>query len=89
MIKAYKLLEGVKIEEFRNFMLELFEKKIKSRIYPQAIERINFHKQNGHETVLLSKSCKILIDIIKDYLDVSSIDCHGIRSKKWNFNWKN
>jgi HAD superfamily hydrolase (TIGR01490 family) len=70
MVKAYKLVEGIKIEEFKNFMLDLFEKRIKSRIYPQAIERINFHKQKGHEIVLLSKSCKILIDIIKDYLDV-------------------
>jgi len=71
MIKAYKLVEGIKIEEFKNFTLDLFEKRIKSRIYPQAIERINFHKKKGHEIVLLSKSCKILIDIIKDYLDVS------------------
>jgi HAD superfamily hydrolase (TIGR01490 family) len=68
--KAYKLTEGIKVEEFKNFMLDLFEKRIKSRIYPQAIDRINFHKQKGHEIVLLSKSCKILIDIIKDYLDV-------------------
>jgi HAD superfamily hydrolase (TIGR01490 family) len=70
MSKAYKLTEGIKVEEFKNFMLDLFKKRIKSRIYPQAIERINFHKQKGHEIVLLSKSCKILIDIIKDYLDV-------------------
>jgi phosphoserine phosphatase len=43
--EGYKLVGGVKVEEFKNFMLDLFEKKIKSRIYPQAIERINFHKK--------------------------------------------
>jgi HAD superfamily hydrolase (TIGR01490 family) len=68
---GYKLVEGIKLKEFKNFMLDLFEKKTKSRIYPQAIERINFHKKKGHEIVLISKSCKILIDIIKDYLNAS------------------
>lgn len=71
MKKAYKLTKGMSVEEFKGFMLDLFEKEIKSKIYPQAVERINFHKKEGHEIILVSKSCKILIDIIKDFLNIN------------------
>jgi len=68
MEKAYSLVKGLKIEEFKNFMEKIFNEEIKLKIYPQAFERINFHKEKGHEVILVSKSCQILIDIIKDYL---------------------
>lgn len=70
MKKAYKLVKGMNVEEFQIYLQELFEKEIKLRIYPQAIERINFHKEKGHEIILISKSCKLLVDIIKNYLQV-------------------
>lgn len=70
MTKSYKLLKGIKVEEFRRFLSLFFKEQIKPRIYLQAIERINYHKERGDEVVLLSKSIKILIDIIKDYLNL-------------------
>jgi len=71
MIKSYRLVKGLQVREFKNLLLNFFEKEIKTRIYPQAIERINFHKNKGHEIVLISKSINILIETIKDYLNVS------------------
>lgn len=70
MEKAYKLLNGMRLSDFKESLLDLFEKEIKARIYPQAIEKINFHRKEKHEIILLSKSCKVLIDIIKDYLNL-------------------
>ena len=71
MEKAYSLAKNVKEEEFKNFVREVFNEDIKPLIYPQAVERIDFHKKNYHEIVLISKSCKFLVDTIKDYLKVS------------------
>lgn len=70
MEKAYALVKGAKVEEFKNFLKKLFNEEIKPLMYPQAVERINFHKKNGHEIVLVSKSCKFLIDVIKEYLQI-------------------
>ncbi len=70
MEEGYKLMKGMKIEELTSLFCEFFEKEIKPKIYPQAIERINFHQKQGHEVILVSKSIKNLIEIIKDYLQL-------------------
>ena len=71
MKKGYQLVKEIKKEEFKNYINDFFEKEIKPKIYPQAMERLNLHKKKGHEVILVSKSCKFLIDIIKEYLKVS------------------
>jgi len=85
MTKSYKLLKGFRIEEFKNLLFIFFEKEIRPRIYPQAIERINYHKERGDEIVLLSKSVKILIDIIKDYLNLSLSIATALEIKNGTF----
>jgi HAD superfamily hydrolase (TIGR01490 family) len=71
MEKGYRLLKGIRIEELKNFLYDFFYQELKPRIFPQALERISFHKNQGHEIILVSKSCKILIDIIKEYLNLN------------------
>jgi HAD superfamily hydrolase (TIGR01490 family) len=71
MTEGYKLLKGWKVEEFNKLLYDFFNYEIKSRIYPQALERINFHKKQNHDVILVSKSNKNLIEIIKNYLHLS------------------
>jgi HAD superfamily hydrolase (TIGR01490 family) len=71
MREGYKLLKGWKVQEFNELLYDFFEQEIKPRIYPQALEKINFHQKLGYEIILISKSNKNLIDIIKNYLQLS------------------
>jgi len=71
MEEGYKLVKGLRVQEFNDLLYNFFKSEVKPRIYPQALEKINFHKKQGHEIVLVSKSNKNLVDIIKNYLQLS------------------
>jgi putative phosphoserine phosphatase / 1-acylglycerol-3-phosphate O-acyltransferase len=66
----YAFLKGKSHKSEEKFCSRYFDKKIKQRIYVEAINEINWHKKQGHLVVIVTNSLDIMVSRIEKYLDI-------------------
>jgi HAD superfamily hydrolase (TIGR01490 family) len=54
---------------------EFAESLLRPKIFPQALERIERHKANGHEIVLLSASLDVYLEFLAELLGADMLIC--------------
>lgn len=62
--KAYQIIKGWKVNDFANILDEIFQSDIKPRIFKEALQTIEKHKQEGYEIVLVSGTIDPLAESI-------------------------
>lgn len=66
--ESYKVISDWEVSEVEKLLRECFSKKIRARIFPQALDLIKEHQMKGHEVILISGSIDCLLRIIKEYI---------------------
>ncbi len=70
--KAYRIIKGWKVDEFANILDKIFQSDIKPRIFKEALQIIEKHKQDGYEIVLLSATIDPLAEAIGKGLGIKT-----------------
>jgi len=66
--KFLKMFAGINVVEIEGLFRKCFEEKIKPKIYQQAKELLNKHKEKGDEILLVSASLYHLLKYLQEYL---------------------
>ncbi len=65
--KAY--LCGKNLAHYRRLAADFFDQRIKNNLLPRAIERVQWHQQQGHSVALVSGSLDFLLEPLAQYLN--------------------
>ena len=66
-------LEGISMERIRRMVADIFDVKIKPKIYAEALRRIGEERSKGRTVVLATSSPEFLVAPIAEYLGVSEV----------------
>jgi len=72
---AFSFLKGKSVGEIASLAHDFFEKKLKSYIYPEALNIIAEHRQAGRTIILVSNAADIIVKEIARHLGVSEYLC--------------
>ncbi len=79
----YASYAGIRVDELTSFAREYFESYWVRRLYLEAVERIEWHRRNGHRIVILTGGIDLLVKPLSDFLRVDDMIaaelevCHG------------
>ncbi|MFA6428474.1 MAG: HAD-IB family hydrolase [Candidatus Buchananbacteria bacterium] len=86
--KTFKLVSGWDNEETKQLLEDFFNREIKEKIFPQAIEIINSYQKEGRRVVLLSASLKPLIEIIGKWFNITDVVAVELETKNKKYTGK-
>jgi len=78
----YDFLRGRRYEDEKKLCNRFFEKRLKKRIYSGAIGLVDEHKKKGHMVVIVTNSLGMMIEKVRDYIDVDDLVSTKIEVKK-------
>lgn len=68
--KVFKFFNGWSEVALEKILTDFFNSEIKKRIYKKIFDILNYHKERGAITILLSASIYPLVKIISDFLEM-------------------
>ena len=69
------LCGGMPLLEVRALAREFAESCLRSKLYPEALARIHWHKTQQHEVVLLSASLNIYLEVLAEAVEAKKLIC--------------
>ncbi|MCS7252707.1 MAG: HAD family hydrolase [Armatimonadota bacterium] len=69
----YASYSNIHVDELSSFASEYFESFWVRRLYLEAIERIEWHRRNGHRIVILTGGINLLVKPLADFLKVDDV----------------
>jgi HAD superfamily hydrolase (TIGR01490 family) len=69
------LCGGMPLIEVRALAREFAESRLRSKLYPQALAWIDWHKTQQHEVVLLSASLNIYLEALAEAVEAKKLIC--------------
>lgn len=69
-LNIYAFLKGKNFKSEEHFCADFFDRKLKKKIYNDAVELIKWHKEQGHIVVIVTNSLDLMVLRIKKYIDV-------------------
>ncbi len=66
------VLAGLPTERFEA-MAQVYGERLPSRFRPEAVERIRWHQEQGHEVVLVSASLRAYLDPVVEHLGLDGV----------------
>lgn len=81
----YASYSGVRVNELAAFAQEYFESFLVRQIYLEAVERIEWHRRNGHRIVILTGGIDLLVEPLAKFLGVDDVIAAGLEAKDGKF----
>jgi HAD superfamily hydrolase (TIGR01490 family) len=87
---AYTTLKGWRGDELRTLASDFVDQVLVHRMYPEAYNRMKWHKEQGHVVVIATTNMKVLVDHfrrhapIDDVLGVELLEKNGVTTGKVN-----
>jgi len=78
----YDFLKGKKYAEEKKICDAYFEKKIRQRIYKDATNLIDLHRNNGDIVVIVTNSLDMMVSKIKEYINIHHLISSTLEVKK-------
>ena len=69
----YRNYDGLDSDHLRSLAIEMFDRYLKDKIFPEAISQIEEHRENGDQIALLTGSLDFIVTPIAEYLGVDSV----------------
>ena len=82
---AIGMLEGVSEQEFIRMGDRLFHKHLQRKLYVEAQELVDTHRQLGHHLVIVSSATRYQIEAVAEALDINHILCTELEVRSGKF----
>lgn len=69
------LCGGMPLVEVKALAREFAESWLRSKLYPEALAQIHWHKKEQHEVVLLSASLNIYLEVLAEAVEAKKLIC--------------
>jgi HAD superfamily hydrolase (TIGR01490 family) len=70
---AYGGLKGLSIDELRLLARDFVDEFLIERAYPQALERMRWHHDQGHLVIIATTNMKLLVEHLKTHVPVDGV----------------
>lgn len=77
----YRRYAGLVAEEVRRFHREAFARTLQPRLFPEAIEKVAWHRAQGHRVILLSGGIDLTLQPLADFLGAHELICNRLGEK--------
>lgn len=81
MVFTLQPLVGKTVEEVDALMQELIQREIAPRLFPQGLERLEWHRKRGDQIILISASGEQIVKPIGRYLDIDEVIAINLQQK--------
>lgn len=81
----YASYAGISVDELVSFAREYFESYWVRRLYIEAVERIEWHRRNGHRIVILTGGIDLLIEPLSKFLRVDDVIAAELKVRNGHF----
>jgi putative phosphoserine phosphatase/1-acylglycerol-3-phosphate O-acyltransferase len=82
---AIKMLQGVSEQEFSRMGDRLFHKHLQKKLYAEAQELVDTHRQLGHHLVIVSSATRYQIEPVAEALGINDILCTELEVRAGEF----
>ncbi|MDH3991275.1 MAG: HAD-IB family hydrolase, partial [Gammaproteobacteria bacterium] len=82
---AIGMLEGVSEQEFIRLGDRLFHKHLQKKLYVEAQELVDTHRQLGHQLVIVSSATRYQIEAVAEALDIDHMLCTELEVRGGKF----
>lgn len=77
----YRRYAGLVADEVRQFHRRTFDQHLKPRLYPVAVEKVAWHRAQGHRIILISGGIDLTLQPLADYLEATELICVRLEEK--------
>jgi len=82
---AVNMLQGAKEQEFKRLGERLFHKHLHKKLYSEAQELVDTHRQLGHHLVIVSSATRYQIEPVAEALGIGDILCTELEVRQGEF----
>ncbi len=82
---AVSMLRGIKEQEFARLGERLFHKHLHKKLYSEAQELVDTHRQLGHHLVIVSSATRYQIEPVAEALGIGDILCTDLEVRQGQF----
>ena len=85
MVFTLQPLIGKTVEEVEAYMQELLHRSIVPRLFPQGLERLEWHRKRGDQIILISASGEQIVKPIAAYLGIDDVIAINLQQKEGRY----
>jgi HAD superfamily hydrolase (TIGR01490 family) len=78
----YRRYAGLRAEDIRQFHHQAFERTLKPRLFPSAIEKVAWHRGQGHRIILISGGIGLTLQPLAEFLQADELICVQLEEKE-------
>jgi HAD superfamily hydrolase (TIGR01490 family) len=71
--KVYTMMRGLRLDDLRGLANDFVDEVVSQRLFPQALQEMQAHRQAGRTVIVVSTGMRLLIEPIKRHLPIDDV----------------